>query len=194
MRTTALLFLCLFVIVPAVASAQDCTISPYADPAGTRSLMSYCSGDFPLSENGAIEFSIYVDAFSEGAVESATYRLVLPDLGTTLFVLGRSAGPGGSGEFVDEPVGTWVQLGECVSGASGVPIQVARIDLQAIPDLWYGGVCLVERNMVEDAADPQVYDCEGVQRSCPSGPPLYLDPTVVPTTARSMAQIKSLYR
>ena len=83
----------LIVAVPTVVVAQDCTIAPYADPAGTRSStwVSY-SWDYNFHE-----FRFYIVIFAEDVAAAAAYKLVTDGGEGTFFLQSRIAGPSGQG-------------------------------------------------------------------------------------------------
>ena len=188
-RLTAALLALTVLVGPRSAAAQDCTIAPYADPEGARSLMNYDV----LDRYG--QFSIFVVLFAEDAVAAAAYKFSLDGIGVDVFLHSRIVGPTGNGFYLNEDpasIGTNVALTECIFGFGGTPVLVEEYIMQPSP--WYsGGIAFLGPNSNQGPESPVYVTCNDVKKPCTVGPQLTLV-TVLPTAQTSFSSIKSLYR
>lgn len=173
-------------VLPIVASAQDCTIAAYADPAGTMSLLSPSVAPF--------HFSVYIVMFTEDVAAAAAYKFEISNLNRSIFLQNRIAGPSGSGLTLDESpawIGTNVALAECVIGFGGLPVLVEEYYFFALQDPD-GTVATISANTNQNPLYPEYVTCNDVQKDCLPGPNFIMG-WVFPTEARSFSAIKSLY-
>lgn len=189
-----LLAVLILMVGSGAAVAQDCTISAYADPAGTSSYMSISAGR---------PASFYVVMFAEDTVGAVAYSLTISGQYTMndLFVQGRFTGPSGNGLVIDESTGTNAALGECVVGFGGHPVLV---DEYVIVQLYSspagiasrgpsGSFIEVEPNTSQDPDFPQYVNCGDVTKDCTPVLGLWVDGLIIPTESRSFGAIKSLF-
>lgn len=184
-RTTTLILMTVLVLFAGQAGAQ-CTIAAYADQGGVQ---SYLWAPWGLSE----PFSMYVVLFAEDTAAAAAYKLVMPYLGTEVFIQGRIAGPSGNGLILDEATGTNVALAECVYGFFGAPILIEEIVLVALPyPTWWAIPVTLEAN-TNQGETPVYVNCTNVEKPCDPGPTLYITVPDLAGEETSFGEIKSLY-
>jgi len=158
MRPSLALVFLLCLAVP--ASAQDCTISAYADRAGTL------SQDNP---DPLVLDSFYVVIFAEATVAGAAYSIEIPD---GVIVQARFTGPSGAGLVIDEPTGTSAALGECVVGFGALPVLVDEYRYIALYPMFH--LVTLGPNASQDPEFPQYVTCNDMMRDCEAGSPLFL--------------------